>query len=164
MRNSLPQGGRHHSCTATGDTARSAFLSPALKMIVCNTKWVSQPYLSTNSLSSPFLATSTDIRNLSTNSLSSPFLATSPDLRNLQNFAVLTQSDFFYSRNLTLFNNVKQNVYFIVRASMAPLAETLLSRKSAFFGNLKHPFPCSSTHLMSYQFVRVLSVTGRCDN
>jgi hypothetical protein len=55
-------------------------------------KWVSQP-------------------NFYMHSLSSPLLATYPDLRNLQNFTVLTQSDFFYSRNLTLYNNVKQNVH-----------------------------------------------------
>ena len=116
-----------NSCTETDDTASYAVLSPTLKKIVCSTKagifkWVSQP-------------------NLYMHSLSSPLLATCPDLRNLQNFTVLTQSDFFESRNLTLYNNFKQNVHFVVTLSMAPLAETLLCRKSAFPGNLKPPLP-----------------------
>ena len=94
-------------------------------------KWVSQP-------------------NLYIHSLPPPLLTTCPDLTNLQNFTVLTQSDFFDSRNLAMCNNVKQNIHFIVTLIMAPLAETLLRRRSAFPGNLKPPFPCSWTHLISF--------------
>ena len=117
----LAEGGRHLSRTATDDIARSAVLSPKLKKkTVCSTKagifkWVSQP-------------------NIYMHSLSSPFLATCPDLRNLQNFTVLTQSDFYDSQTLTSYNNFKQNVHFIVTLIMAPLAETLQRRKSALPG------------------------------
>ena len=135
LRTCLAQSGRHRSCIATDDTTRSAVLSPALKKIVYSTKagifkWVSPP-------------------NLCMRSLSPPLLATCSELHNLQNFTVVTESDIFDSRNMTLFNNVKQNVHFIVTLIWH------LCRKLYCIGSLHSPgisnpfFPCSSTHLMS---------------